>query len=157
MRGRCRQGHVTDTTAAKGRTTWKGPCATDGCTLEVVCRRIPTTARNQPDPSPPAAGGKKVKKPPRYKVVEGYDDEPTPGFDDEPGRSPGSGEGPPAGIQPDPPDDDGAPRGGPPPRVDDDTDEGQRRRRPGRLGRSRRGGGPPGDLSDRFRVIDGVY
>lgn len=55
VRGSCAVGHVTEVTADKGRTTWQGPCAHDGCDLPVKARRIPRD--RVPAAPPPAAAG----------------------------------------------------------------------------------------------------
>lgn len=39
VRGRCPNGHLTETKSAKRRTTWEGPCAAEGCGLPVKARR----------------------------------------------------------------------------------------------------------------------
>lgn len=41
VRGRCHNGHLTETKSAHRRTTWEGPCAAEGCGLPVKARRYP--------------------------------------------------------------------------------------------------------------------
>lgn len=130
VRGVCRRGHETLTTAEPGKLTWRGECPTDGCPERVICRRQTTpamearakaaerlaeaeAARKAAEANPPAPPAPPTG---RVRKVKGYRDDnrpQPPGFGDKP--EPGSSR-PPAGVgEPngsDPPNDDG-PTGGP--------------------------------------------
>ncbi|WP_234457135.1 MULTISPECIES: hypothetical protein, partial [unclassified Streptomyces] len=51
VRGTCKDGHTTETVAAKGRVTWNGECAQEACTLPVLARRIPKDRRPPESPA----------------------------------------------------------------------------------------------------------
>lgn len=65
VRGECKDGHVTETTAAPNRVTWTGTCSQEGCELPVTCHRIKSTETKKND-----AGGDKSKA--RVRRVKGY-------------------------------------------------------------------------------------
>jgi hypothetical protein len=87
VRGTCKNGHVTETTAEPTRLTWKGPCSHEGCDLEVIAKRIKTTeAAKEPTGKKPAS---------RVRKVSGYDNGKRTKLD-------GAGAGKPAKSAPEP-------------------------------------------------------
>ena len=66
---KCR--HVVDTTAPKGRATWRGPCPVKDCPGVVVARRVkaPPEPDQRPEQQEPA-GDTKPPTRPRRKVVK---------------------------------------------------------------------------------------
>lgn len=79
VRGICPVGHELNTTAPKGRVTWRGPCPSPGCGRPLIARRIPTVERDDDDA--PAAAGLEAGPGDGPLVVEvaGYDDDTGPG------------------------------------------------------------------------------
>lgn len=95
---------VVNTTAEKGRTTWRGPCSTVGCSGRVIARRAPVQpsgaargkrpAAGAPAPEPPASTtkGRQRRRIPRVEYERGAD----PGRSD---RPPAGTQGPPAPVR----------------------------------------------------------
>ena len=117
VRGSCKNGHITETVADRGRVTAQVVCSHDGCEQKVNCRRIPKDAT--PPPPPASDGTTRVVRIADYDATSSGAQGDDGGFavvpvtDPEPDPEPGGGPGADPGSAPpaDPLADDGERRG----------------------------------------------